>query len=397
MQPVSLYLHIPFCTHRCAYCDFNTYSGLDHLIPKYVEALCREVEYLSNSIPERLSVKTIFFGGGTPSLLSPQQVERILQGINTNFQLVPEIEITLEANPGTLSLEFLQSLVSLGVNRLSLGMQSANLQELRLLERQHDLWDVVQAVQWARKAGFRNLNLDLIFGLPGQKTGEWAKNLSQAVQMNPDHLSLYALTLEHGTPMEHWVRRGLMVQPDPDDAADMYEYSMDFLNREGYIHYEISNWAREGEDGAAKCCRHNLQYWRNQPYLGVGAGAHGYANGFRVANALAPAQYIQRYAKGRDESACDFPQTPSTVSLDRIEEKDEIAETMIMGLRLIQEGVSQKSFFQRFNQTLDSVYGEEIKELIQLGLLEWAGNSTEVLRLTPKGRLLGNQVFIRFV
>jgi oxygen-independent coproporphyrinogen-3 oxidase len=397
MQPVGLYLHIPFCTHRCAYCDFNTYSGLDYLIPEYIEAMCKEIEFLSNSVTEKPEVKTIFFGGGTPSLVPFPQLERVLLAIDAHFQVLPRCEITLEANPGTLSLSYLQSLRLLGVNRLSLGMQSANWQELHLLERQHGLWDVIQAVTWARKAGFNNLSLDLIFGLPDQRLEEWSMNLMQAVRLNSDHLSLYALTLEHGTPMEHWVSRGLLTQPDQDIAADMYEYSMDYLGEAGFIQYEISNWAREDEIGFARNCEHNLQYWRNQPYLGVGAGAHGYANGFRVANVLAPAQYIRRYSERIEGSAYKFPQTPSTLILNKIEQRDEMAETMIMGLRLIKEGVSKERFYQRFNQELESVYRDEIEELFQLGLLEWAGPLRNILRLTPRGRLLGNQAFMRFV
>lgn len=276
-------------------------------------------------------------------------------------------------------------------------MQSTISRELRLLERQHDFWDVIQAVTWARRAGFENLNLDLIFGLPDQTQKEWEENISRAVDLMPDHLSIYSLTLEHGTPMDHWVKRGLLSQPDPDVAADMYEYSMDYLSRAGYIQYEISNWARKGENGIARSCLHNLQYWRNLPYLGVGAGAHGYVQGFRTANVLAPAQYIQRFDKEREAGSWEFPRTPSTIDLTRIEQRDEMAETMIMGLRLVQEGVADDQFFHRFNMRLESVYSDEINQLIHLGLLEWAAAPGKALRLTTKGRLLGNQVFIRFV
>jgi len=203
MQLYSLYLHIPFCAHRCAYCDFNTYAGLDFLIPEYVQAMCREIEYLSVSQETSSIVHTIFFGGGTPSLLPIKELERVFLAIYRHFNMQKDIEITLEANPGTLSQEYLNGLKQLGVNRLSLGMQSADLRELKLLERAHDFGDVIQAVDWARRAGITNLSLDLIFGLPDQNLSEWMRNLSLAVQLQPDHLSLYALTLEHGTPMEH--------------------------------------------------------------------------------------------------------------------------------------------------------------------------------------------------
>ncbi len=397
MQPLSLYLHIPFCVHRCAYCDFNTYAGLDHLIPGYVEALCREIEYVSGSAGEKQSIKTIFFGGGTPSLLTIPQIEGVLQKIDSCFRLLPGIEVTLEANPGTLSPDYLRNLALSGVNRLSLGMQSAHPRELRLLERQHEFQDVIQSVTWARQAGFDNINLDLIFGLPDQTLDEWKENLSQALRLRPDHLSLYALTLEHGTPMEGWVMRGLLNQPDPDTAADMYEYAMEALGEVGYAQYEISNWAQEGENGNPRACLHNLQYWRNLPYLGVGAGAHGYLGGFRVANVLAPGHYIRRYQDETGAQSLAFPRTPSTIHLARIEAQEEIAETMMMGLRLVQEGVAAEAFLRRFNRSLDSVYGEQIHELIQLGLLEWTGGTDKRLRLTVKGRLLGNQVFMRFI
>lgn len=355
------------------------------------------MEYIANSVRERLGIKTIFFGGGTPSLLPIEYLGRVFFTINEHFRVLPGCEITLEANPGTLSQEYLNNLVSLGVNRVSFGMQSANPAELHLLERMHSFWDVCQSVDMAHKAGIHNLNLDLIYGLPEQTTQQWESNLRKALQLCPDHLSLYALSLEHGTPMENWVRRGLVSRPDDDSAADMYEFSMELLAGEGYHQYEISNWAGIEDGGAAKVCQHNLQYWRNQPYLGVGAGAHGYANRFRVANVLSPAQYIRHNAVGWENQQLDFPRTPSTVSSQHIGEEDEMAETMIMGLRLVEEGVSRGEFFQRFHRSLNGVYGTEINLLIKQGLLEWGGDGYDRLRLTQIGRLVGNQVFIHFV
>lgn len=191
--------------------------------------------------------------------------------------------------------------------------------------------------------------------------------------------------------------RGLLNQPDPDTAADMYEHAMEALGEVGYAQYEISNWAQEGENGNPRACLHNLQYWRNLPYIGVGAGAHGYLGGFRVANVLAPGQYVRRYQHETGARSLAFPRTPSTIHLARIEAKEEIAETMMMGLRLVQEGVAADTFFRRFNRSLESIYGEQIHELIQLGLLEWTGETDKSLRLTVKGRLLGNQVFMQFI
>lgn len=402
MTPFSLYLHIPFCTHRCSYCDFNTYAGLENLVPAYVQALCREIELLAESAGKRLPVHTVFFGGGTPSLLPADELERVLQALFASFELLAGLELTLEANPGTLSRAYLRDLRSLGVNRLSLGMQSAAPEELSLLEREHDFRQVTRAVAWSRGAGFEDVNLDLIFGLPYQSLASWQKNLELALGLSPDHLSLYALTLEHGTPMAHWVERGLLSEPDPDLAAEMYEWADDKLNRAGYAQYEISNWALEGERGRLKVCRHNLQYWRNQPYLGIGAGAHGFAGGVRTANVRAPQAYIHRLSADEnhhDLGERDFPRTPATSSVEPIDRDREMRDTLLMGLRLTEEGVSEHTFAQRFGLPLSGAFSGEIEMLQKSGLLTWAGEGKQArsLRLTPRGRLLGNQVFMQFV
>jgi oxygen-independent coproporphyrinogen-3 oxidase len=407
MVPFSLYLHIPFCRHRCGYCDFNTYAGLEDLIPAYVEALCKEIAFsaqvarsapLKKAFPlDRLPVHTIFFGGGTPSLLSAHQLGQILQVVGQSFDLADDPEITLEANPGTLSPQYLKDLRSLGVNRLSLGVQSANPLELRLLERQHDFSQVIQSVKWAHQAGLENINLDLIFGLPEQALETWQHTLNLALGLAPAHFSLYALTIEHGTPLSHWTSRGLVPLPDADLAADMYEWAATRLDAAGYQQYEISNWGGRTVTGKVHACRHNLQYWRNRPYLGFGAGAHGFAGGIRTANVLAPLAYIQRLRKSVIEDL-PFPHTPATQSAQVIDRESEIGETMMMGLRLTQEGVSRCAFRQRFGQDLQDVFTQPIEELVGLGLLEWYGKGEgEHLRLTTHGRLLGNQVFYRFI
>ena len=390
MPPYAVYLHIPFCVHRCGYCDFNTYAGLDELIPAYTAALRREIALVGQAAGERLPVHTIFFGGGTPSLLSGAQLEAILHSLEDAFDWQPGIEITLEANPGTVSLASLREMRRLGLNRLSLGMQSAHPGELRLLERQHDYPEVTRAVAAARRAGFDNLNLDLIFGLPEQELSTWQNSLELALGLHPEHLSLYALTLEHGTPLKRWASRGLIPEPDPDLAAEMYEWADGRLAAAGYEQYEISNWSI-----AQQPCRHNLQYWRGLPYLGLGAGAHGYAAGVRTANVLAPAAYIARLD---NSSAHEFPRTLATASLTPVDRQAEIGETMMMGLRLTQEGVSEADFQARFGQSLEALFASEIKELQGYGLLEWVGETPQRrLRLTSRGRLLGNQVFMRFI
>jgi oxygen-independent coproporphyrinogen-3 oxidase len=377
--------------HRCGYCDFNTYAGLDDLIPAYVDALIAEARYFAAAAGERLPVHTIFFGGGTPSLLPVQQIERILATLAECYSLSANVEISLEANPGTLSPDYLRGLRAAGVNRLSLGVQSASPQELLVLERQHDFTDVILSVKWARQAGFDNLNLDWIFGLPGQSLASWQRNLDLAIGLNPEHLSLYALSIEHGTPFQKMSALGLLPLADQDLAADMYELADGKLSAAGFMQYEISNWARTNLNGELLACRHNLQYWRTQPYVGLGAGAHGFADGFRTADVLAPAVYIQRMKAGKSGA---FPRTPATASAERIDATREMGETMMMGLRLVKEGVSRTSFAQRFGAALEATYGPQIERLQKLGLLETAADA---LRLTEHGRLLGNQVFMEFV
>lgn len=401
MVAYSIYLHIPFCRHRCGYCDFNTYAGLENLIPDYVDALTTEVAFLHQQAGERLDVHTVFFGGGTPSLLPKKAVEQIIESVTTHFQLAPQAEISLEANPGTLSPAYLKEIHGLGINRLSLGVQSANPEELRLLEREHNYSQVIQAMTWARKAGFENVNLDLIFGLPEQSLKSWQRSLRLALDLQPEHFSIYALTIEHGTPFGAWARRGLLTYPDPDVAAEMYEWASEILEAENYTQYEISNWAikssRPGTE--ALICKHNLQYWRNFPYLGLGAGAHGFAAAARTVNVRSPKVYIQRFqdhhASGLNPKG--FPATPATRELNRIDRQTEMGETMMMGLRLTEEGVSSARFQQRFGEELRQAFPKQIDRLVQLGLLEWVLEPDERLRLTRRGRLLGNQVFIEFI
>ena len=385
----SLYFHISFCVHRCAYCDFNTYAGQEAFIPAYVDTLCNEIRCVAGSAPQRLTAHTIFFGGGTPSLLCATQFESILKTVRDCFNLTPDAEISLEANPGTVTLDSLVDLRGLGFNRISLGVQSAHPDELRQLERIHDYFDVIEAVTWARRAGFDNLNLDLIFGLPEQSLSRWQATVKLILGLRPEHLSLYALTVEHGTPFGRWAQRGLLSVPDPDVAADMYEWAGEALEAAGFEQYEISNWAKPGR----QCC-HNLTYWRNQPYLGFGAGAHGSAGGLRVANILRIRTYIEHLHPDHLRSNYPFPLSPTTATQTKISMRVEMQETMLTGLRLTREGVSAEDFADRFGVQMRDVFGMEIDDLIGLLLLEWVG---PVLRLTKRGRLLGNQVFMRFV
>jgi oxygen-independent coproporphyrinogen-3 oxidase len=381
--PYSLYLHIPFCGTRCTYCAFNTYTNVEALIPAYVAALCRELSWLGRGQP----VHTIYFGGGTPSLLSPLLVADILAACHRAFDVSPDVEITLEANPGTIDDDYLGRLRETGVNRLSVGMQSAHAQELKLFARQHDVDDVAQTVSAARRAGFDNVNLDLIYGVPHQTLELWRASVQAALALDPDHLSMYALGLEAGTPMAKWVDRGWLPAPDDDLAADMYDLADMLACQAGLEQYEISNWAKAGF-----ACRHNLQYWRNAPYLGVGAGAHGYAAGIRYENVRPIQCYIDLAMQ--QNAPLPFPFTPTVECHERIDDAGAMAEHMMTGLRLVEEGVSVEGFRERFGVPIREVYGEQIDWLTGYDLLRQDGDR---LRLTARARLLSNQVFLRFM
>lgn len=421
----SLYFHIPFCTHRCAYCDFNTYAGQEDSIPAYVDALCKEIEFVGRNghrregQPPIPTIHTIFFGGGTPSLLTPKQFESIFKAIRANFTLTEDAEITIEANPGTVTFDALCQLSEIGINRISFGVQSANMEELRMLERTHDFFTVIEAVTSARKAGFNNLNLDLIYALPEQMMQTWQTTVKRILDLHPEHISAYALTLEHGTPFGRWSAKGMLPLPDPDLAADMYEWANETLEANGYVNYEISNWAQnvKGQKSNAYAltfdlqpstpafaCRHNLQYWRGLPYLAFGAGAHGYANGYRYSNVLRIKTYIERLSNIEYRASnIAFPLSSATVNQHKQSSKDDMSEFMMTGLRLTREGVSENEFQTRFGISMRDTYGKEIDELLNLGLIEESpplplGEGLGVrVKLTPRGRLLGNQVFMRFV
>lgn len=394
MEFYSLYVHIPFCRQRCSYCDFNTYAGIDHLIPEYARAVSQEAIQLGKATLEPLHIYTLYFGGGTPSIMPFGDIETILKAISTHFRLAPGLEFSMEANPGTITRSYLRDLRSMGVNRLSLGMQSAHLNELSLLGRQHTLEDVIKGVDWARQAGFNQINLDLMFGLPNQTVGKWQESLMKAISLRPTHLSIYALTIESGTPLGRRVKQRLVSKIDDDLAADMYEWTSEVLDKEGFKQYEISNWASQAEDNSSYVCKHNLQYWLNKPYLGLGAGAHGYAGGVRTANALSPQIYIQRCRVG---DILPFPTTPATQRTRKVEKMTEMKETMFMGLRLTQEGVNDVLFQRRFGLGMRAIFGEKIDRLVKQGLLEWCGMENKCLRLTKRGILLGNRVFMEFV
>ncbi len=382
LQTVSLYLHIPFCHTRCHYCDFNTYAGILPLREPYVRALITEVELagqlaqLTDGTPRRS--RTIFFGGGTPSLLTVKQITRLLAACRKAFAVDEQAEITLEANPGTLSFEQLKGLRASGINRLSLGSQSFDAELLHTLGRIHSPDEIVLALSNARAAGFTSINLDFMFGLPGQTMQHWKTTLDRALALHPEHFSLYSLIIEEGTLFYTWTNEGRIIPGDEDLCADMYEYADERLQAEGYQNYEISNWALPGHQSC-----HNLTYWRNLPYLGMGAGAHSFFEGRRFSNILDPQEYITLLNK---------QQRPEAES-ELIDRAHEMSETAFLALRTAQ-GLHLPTFEERFAEPFTQFVGMRLRTVEEAGLLE---QEHEWIRLSKRGRLLGNEVFVRLL
>jgi len=383
---LSIYIHIPFCGVKCTYCAFNTYVSLDHLIEPFVGALNREIEIVGSNTRDK-AVGTIFFGGGTPSLLTPEQFRRIFSALRNHFAIQPDAEITIEANPSDITRDYLVALRNSGINRLSIGMQSANANELKLFNRRHDNDAVVRAVSAARAAGFDNLNLDVIYGVPHQTLQDWGNTLTQLVALKPDHVSLYGLTLEDNTPMLTWVEQGKLPLPDDDLAADMYNLATDRLRDAGFAQYEISNWAKPGRE-----CRHNLQYWRSLPYIGFGPGAHGFADEVRYSVLLSPQRYIA--ALNDASGTYPFPTSPVTEQFTRLSIDAQIVEALLMGLRLTHEGIPRHMFSQRFGVDVVTLHRDILDKYAGYGLITV---DDERVRLTDEGRLLSNMIFREFV
>jgi oxygen-independent coproporphyrinogen-3 oxidase len=372
------------------------------MIPEYARALLHEVKAVGET-GNSPGVGSVYIGGGTPSLLAPGRAATILETVRRCFRLAADAEITLEANPGTADRGRLEGFREAGINRLSLGVQSAEEGELRMLGRIHTFAGAERTCADARRAGFSNINLDLIFGLPGQTAAVWRRTLDRALELAPQHFSLYCLTLERGTDLARAVRRGALAAPDDDVAAEMYELAEEKLAAAGYRHYEISNWAgdsagasagsRGGGVFPAYACRHNLLYWLNFPYLGFGAGAHGCAAGKRYANIRSIEKYIERMRGGRIRR---FPLSPAAARSTIRTREEEMRETMWLGLRLTETGVDRADFQRRFGEDYGDRFRKEIESAVQSGLLEWMGPNGSV-RLTRRGRLLGNRAFQLFV
>ena len=373
MSP-GIYLHIPFCKSRCSYCDFATDVYRDGAaLERYVDALDSEIRNSKFEI-EHLA-DTIYFGGGTPSLLTPKQLERILNAVRNTFTIARDAEITMEMNPATVTDESLAAYRSLGVNRASFGVQTFDDRALKLLARGHDADDARTTFKMLRKAGFDNISFDLIAGLPGQTLAGWKRNLDEAVTLGPEHISLYLLEIHQGTPLAEQVRSGRQPIPDEELAAEMYELMLDRLAAAGYEQYEISNFSRPGF-----ASRHNTKYWTLDPVFGFGVSAHSFDGHERYANERDTAKYVELIEK-----------TASAEVMS--EEINQESEFVFLGLRL-ENGVNLAEYARRFGVDLMKKYQTELADLNASGLVEL---DSGCLRLTRKGKLFSNEVFAVFV
>ncbi len=393
MEPLSLYIHIPFCRTKCPYCDFNTYENIEHLIDDYIASLITELTcwsiYLDLNSKNK-TIKSVFFGGGTPSYIAENHIKKIMEVVKTNFNLLEDAEITIECNPNDLFEEKILSWKNSNINRLSIGAQSFSDKFLRVLGRDHDLLEISQGFLTARSLGFDNLSLDLIYGIPGQNIADWKSTIHKALELKPDHISMYGLTIEKNTKFDWMVTEGLMPNPDSDIAADMYEFVEEEMHNNGYTHYEISNWSLPSKES-----KHNLTYWYSQEYIGIGAGAHSFYSGLRFWNVNSPNEYINLLEKKQliqDNTEIQG----GFCAVSEIEDYDDntrIADQFILGLRLV-EGIDKSIFTQSFIDLISRKYEKEIEELIYIGLLEITNTS---IKLTKRGRLLANEVFYKFL
>lgn len=398
MTPAGIYLHIPFCRSRCSYCDFATGMYESALAERYVGAICSEIEAW-REVEQPHVVDTIYFGGGTPSLLSPAQIEQILNAVRSRFEIIDDVEITLEINPGDgrtsaaskqnnqpHSLDaalvrrdsdddFLRELRRFGVNRASFGAQTFDDHDLKQLGRTHSSADISDTFHQLRGAGFENINFDLIAGLPGQTLAGWRRNLADALKLRPEHLSLYLLDVHEGTPLADQIKSGMRPQPDDDLAAEMYEVMIEEVCAAGYEHYEISNFCLPGFES-----RHNTKYWAGAPYYGFGCSAHSYDGAQRRwANQRDAAKYVEMIARGESP----------IVERRELSEADTRSESIFLGLRLMR-GVSLQNYRSRFGRDFQEEYNGEVTRLIEAGLIEI---DDDLIRLTTRGALLSNEVF----
>lgn len=379
---IALYIHFPFCVRKCLYCDFNSVADSRVAPVEYVAALLREMGLRRERLAGKATAATLYFGGGTPSLLEPRLVGQLVDAAARFFALDAAAEVTLEANPGTVDREKLVAYRLAGVNRLSLGVQSFDDGLLALLGRIHSAREARDAFAAARAAGLANIGIDLIHSLPGEDPAMWLTDLRQTVELGPEHISAYGLTVEEGTPFHAMERAGRLALPAEEEVAGMFEQTVEVLAGAGYEQYEISNFARPGWRS-----RHNQVYWRRGSYLGFGAGAHSFLAdppfGVRWHNPDTVERYLAAVGAGLlpDEE------------FSPVERRDAMAEKLFLGLRML-DGVDGGEFRREFGSTLEEAYPAEVPRLVGDGLLEQAG---ERLRLSRRGVILANQVFVKFL
>ena len=366
-KPFSLYVHVPYCSKRCGYCDFNTYTpselDRDDQIDSWLQSAIKETIFARKILGEELKVDTIFFGGGTPSLLDASVVKEFLNNVSKHFTLKKDLEITLEANPDTITQSKAEDWLKAGINRISLGMQSSAKNVLQVLDRTHNPANVLTSVEILKKAGFENFSLDLIYGTPGESLEDWAKTLKDSIAINPPHISAYSLVIEPGTKMGSQLSRGEIKAVSDDDAADKYQLAEKMLTENGYSWYEISNWAKENRE-----CQHNLNYWKGNNWWGIGPGAHSHINGVRWWN--------QKLPKNWRESL-DQDQSPALARENLTNEQIRNEEVML--LSRLKTGIDKADFDQK-----------NVEKLIKDKLVNEVSGKLE---LTLEGRLLADVVF----
>ncbi len=400
MRNLSLYIHIPFCVRKCNYCDFLSSPCDDRTRQEYVDVLCREITQRAERFRNR-KVDTVFFGGGTPSILKSEQIGKIMSTLRTEFHILPDAEISLEMNPGTVDREKLETYRKLGIHRLSIGLQSANNEELRLLGRIHTWEEFLQTWKLVRETGFSNVNIDLMSALPGQTLESYEETLEKVLDLRPEHISAYSLIVEEGTPFFEWFGDGNKELPDEITDRQMYEMTKQLLEENGYYRYEISNYARKGCE-----CKHNIGYWKRKEYLGLGLGAASLISNIRYSNISDLQAYLKAGKKQTENSFIDVSwqkkQTDFEVAKERwIEEQTELTQTdqmeefMFLGLRMM-EGISPAEFEEQFGRTLMEVYGKQIEKLEKKELLKFNEQSGR-FALTLRGIDVSNQVFVEFL
>jgi oxygen-independent coproporphyrinogen-3 oxidase len=378
----ALYIHFPFCLKKCLYCDFNSLAGSPLKAEEYVAGLLREMALRAGELSEPACAPTLYFGGGTPSLMDPTLVGRIIDSAAKLYHLDNDAEITLEANPGTLTRERLAGYRSAGVNRLSLGVQSFDDRQLGLLGRVHSAGQALAAYALARDAGFSNISIDLIHSLPGESADMWGAELRKTLALQPEHISAYALTLEEGTPLADQAAAGTVALPAENEAVRQFELTTELLQASGYEQYEISNFARPGFRA-----RHNQVYWRRASYLGFGAGAHSFLceapHGVRWKNPDLPERYLAPLAHWA------LPEE----EMHQLSRREAISEWLFLGLRML-EGVELAQFDNEFGGAVTDLFANELATLTGQGLLLMEGGR---LRLSPAALIVSNQVFLRFI